>query len=109
MRYLILVVLFCFLQGGRWQGCPTPCVKCIDCANPDNPSTWCTDIDRNSFTDVGDLLAVLGNWGLCPTKPEWCRTDVNGDDVTDAFDLILVLRNLRCPQKHRRPRRPSHR
>lgn len=98
MRYLLLVVVFIGLQGGKWRGCPTACSSfCANCQQPDDPDTWCTDFDRDGYTDVSDLLYVVSNWGPCPFAG-WgiCPSDVNADGITDVADLLLVLRGMRC-------------
>jgi hypothetical protein len=46
------------------------------------------DVDGDTFTDVTDLLAVLGAWGPCPAT---CPEDTNGDDVVNVTDLLNVL------------------
>ncbi len=85
------------------------CPKCLGCARPDDPSTWCPDINRDGWVDVSDLLGVLGEWGTCPIKSEddgnkrnyarpmvvaeVCTGDINGDDFVDITDLLILLRS----------------
>jgi hypothetical protein len=48
------------------------------------------DINGDGVVNVGDLLAVIGAWGLCPAN---CAADLNGDGVIDVDDLLIVVNN----------------
>jgi len=50
---------------------------------PDCP----TDIDGNGSTDVGDLLALIGDWGPC----SGCASDLDGNGVVNVSDLLEVI------------------
>ena len=45
------------------------------------------DINNNGVIDVGDVLAVLGDFG-CTSS---CESDVNGDGVVTVADILLLL------------------
>jgi hypothetical protein len=77
---------------------PTECrVKAIN-------FNYCfADIDRSHAVDVDDLIAVILEWGACPTSPAGfspttrppCPGDVApnvcGNDAVDVDDLIEVI------------------
>ena len=50
---------------------------------PDCP----TDIDGNGSTDVGDLLALIGDWGPCGG----CASDLDGNGTVDVSDLLQII------------------
>jgi len=47
------------------------------------------DIDGDGDVDVSDLLALLADWGPCPT----CFEDIDGDGDVDVSDLLILLAN----------------
>jgi hypothetical protein len=55
----------------------------------------CTEGDVNSdnVVGVGDFLSMLGDWGPCPPKPEFCFADLNDDGVVDIVDFLLLQAN----------------
>ncbi len=48
------------------------------------------DVDGNGVVHFQDLLAVLGDWGVCGKA---CPADLNGDGLVGFADLLLVLDN----------------
>jgi hypothetical protein len=50
---------------------------------PDCP----TDIDGNGSTDVGDLLAMIADWGAC----SGCPGDLDGNGYVDVSDLLTAI------------------
>lgn len=56
--------------------------------------TGCTgDIEPASgdgIVNVFDLLALLGQWGVCP-DPDNCKADLTGDSSVNVFDLLMLL------------------
>ena len=120
---IIIVLMICLstLADGRVKdrpglSCPTPCFKCVGCIDPDDPSTWCTDTNRDGYTTLpDDILEILMNWGevqyecvlwqICPRNdPDCdpclvrsclnCNADVNGDEMIDTFDLLQVIERV---------------
>ena len=49
------------------------------------------DVDGNGVVNVSDLLALIGNWGLCPDCTGEIPGDVNFDDVVNVTDLLLIV------------------
>ncbi len=46
-----------------------------------------TDIDGNGSTDVGDLLAMIAQWGPC----SGCDGDLDGNGSVDVSDLLTAI------------------
>jgi hypothetical protein len=46
------------------------------------------DVTGDGLTNGDDLLAVILQWGPCPTG---CPADINGDGSVGNDDLTLVL------------------
>ncbi len=46
-----------------------------------------TDIDGSGATDVGDLLAMIGQWGPC----SGCAGDLDGNGSVDVSDLLTAI------------------
>ncbi len=51
------------------------------------------DLDGDGRVGVGDLLALLGAWGACPScdDPASCPADLDGDCSVGLADLLLLL------------------
>jgi len=54
------------------------------------PESCPVDIDGDCEVAVGDLLAVISGWGVCP-EDEYCLADINGDGWVDVSDLLTVI------------------
>jgi hypothetical protein len=81
-----VTALNCENSGGTYQGNSTVCAS-VNC-----PPPCLSDIDHNHVVNVGDLLAVINNWGPCaPPCPPYCSPDINHDCVTNAGDLLAVI------------------
>ena len=64
--------------GGFWHGVANDCIG---------------DITGDGLVNVPDLLAVINQWGPCPTPPTPCTGDVaplGGNGVVDVNDLLTV-------------------
>ena len=65
--------------------------------NPVPPLTG--DLNCDWQVNVPDLLAVIGAWGPCPSKPpgepftETCHADFNDDGVVNHHDIVAVVLN----------------
>ena len=46
-----------------------------------------SDLDGNGSTDVGDLLAMIGDWGPCAG----CAGDLDGNGSVDVSDLLTAI------------------
>jgi hypothetical protein len=46
----------------------------------------CPDITGDGIVDVGDLLAVIDQWGSNDSP-----ADINGDGIVDVADLLAVI------------------
>jgi glucose/arabinose dehydrogenase len=53
--------------------------------------TQLADVNGDGVVDVQDLLAVIFDWGPCPTPPAPCPADVTGDGQVDVEDLLMVI------------------
>ena len=51
------------------------------------------DANCDERVDIGDILAVVTAWGLCPGAVEDCGADIDGDAAVTLADLLLVLAN----------------
>jgi hypothetical protein len=55
------------------------------------------DITGDGVVDVDDLLAVITEWGPCPTPPDPCPADIAPvgapDGLVNVDDLLLVILN----------------
>ena len=53
------------------------------------------DVTGDCTVDVGDLLALLGAWGVCADcgTPQACPADVDGDCAVGVTDLLILLAN----------------
>ncbi len=49
------------------------------------------DVNRDGAVNVDDLIAVILDWGGCPTPPTACDADINHDAVVNVDDLIAVI------------------
>lgn len=49
------------------------------------------DLNGDHTVNVGDLLAIITEWGACPGVPAPCRGDVNASLTVDVADLLLVI------------------
>ena len=49
------------------------------------------DIDGDGDVGVGDLLALLAAWGLCPAPPAACAVDLDCDGSVGVDDLLILL------------------
>ena len=49
------------------------------------------DINADGVVNVGDLLAVISEWGLCPSA--CCPADINHDGAVNTIDLLEVIAN----------------
>ncbi len=47
------------------------------------------DVNGDGTIGVGDLLAVIDNWGDC----DGCAADINQDGIVDVSDLLMVVGN----------------
>ncbi len=57
----------------------------IDC---DSAQPCPSDVDGDGAVGVADILALIGNWGPCPSP---CSSDVNGDGTVGVNDLLEVV------------------
>ena len=73
----------CLAGGGLWQGEDTTCDSGICDSEPDCP----TDINGDSYTNVSDLLQVIGDWGETGSNP----SDVNEDGIVGVNDLLAII------------------
>jgi hypothetical protein len=46
-----------------------------------------TDLDGNGYTDVSDLLTIIGQWGSC----SGCSGDIDGNGQVDVTDILIVI------------------
>ena len=46
-----------------------------------------TDLDGNGYTDVSDLLMIIGQWGSC----SGCSGDIDGNGQVDVTDILLLI------------------
>lgn len=54
----------------------------------------CSDVvGGDQIIGFADLLAVLANWGPCPTPPADCPADLDDDDQVGFNDLLAILAN----------------
>ncbi len=51
------------------------------------------DLDNSGAIDIADLLALLAQWGPCPTPPAPCVADLDGDGMVGILDLLELLAN----------------
>lgn len=51
------------------------------------------DSNGDGLVGVIDFLAVLSNWGPCPSLPAGCPADSDGDDIVGINDFLNVLFN----------------
>jgi hypothetical protein len=51
------------------------------------------DANGDCAVNVDDLIAVIVNWGPCPTPPATCPADLDGTGIVDVDDLIMVILN----------------
>jgi hypothetical protein len=65
--------------------------------SPGNTVSWfaeipgedeCPDINGDDYVDVGDLLAVIDQWGQSNSP-----ADINGDGIVNVNDLLEVVGN----------------
>jgi hypothetical protein len=72
--------------GGYSAGEGGPGVLRLSIDEHDNPCDCPADIDVDLVVDVGDLLTVLGQWGVAGGP-----ADVDGDGIVGVGDMLLVL------------------
>ena len=73
---------------------------------PGAPCPWdiAGDGGPDDVVNLDDLLALLANWGACPTPPAECPWDIAGagggpDDTVNLDDLLALLANWGpCPE-----------
>jgi choice-of-anchor B domain-containing protein len=63
---------------------PDPCNAPLD--------TCAIDIDGNGTVGVGDLLAVIENWGVCGDGTFRPTGDVNGDCCVNVSDVLEIVK-----------------
>jgi len=73
----------CIAGGGTFLGEGT---LCSDGGCEPDP-TCTTDINGDGFTNVTDLLEIVGGWGSTGSTP----ADVNGDGIVGVADLLAVI------------------
>ena len=68
-----------------WEiGIPDPC---------DDPLGSCAnDIDGNGTVGVGDILAVIGNWGVCGDGTFRPIGDVDGNCCVNVSDILQLIK-----------------
>ena len=81
------------LVGGFWPGVgPTP----NTCPPDISPLPGGDDL-----VNVGDLLAVISQWGPCPVPPSTCTADIappGGNDLVNVEDMLAIISNWgTCP------------
>ena len=62
----------------------------IDLPDPSPGLSACGDITWDGMVDIGDILALISQWGTCPLQGT-CSADTNGDYEVDVTDLLLVI------------------
>jgi hypothetical protein len=59
---------------------------------PDSCEPTCNaDTNGSGTIDVTDLLAVIAQWGECPSTPAPCGADLNVDEVVNVSDLLAII------------------
>ena len=62
--------------------------------DPKNSLRQESDVNRDGFIDIDDLLFVINHWGLCPAWSELsCEGDVDNSFTVDGADLSAVIAN----------------
>ena len=73
----------CNAGGGTWMGADTLCAD-----NLCEPEPTCdSDVNGDDYTNVTDLLEIVGYWGATGSIP----ADVNGDGVVGVADILAVI------------------
>ncbi len=49
------------------------------------------DLNFDGVVGAGDLANLIGRWGPCPPKEDYCVGDLDGDGVVGASDLAILL------------------
>ena len=82
-----------FKPGGADSFAMTTIIPAGDPVDPcDLPLGNCPeDIDESGFVGVGDLLAVIKQWGDCGDGTYRPSADVNGDCCVDVSDILQVI------------------
>ena len=47
-----------------------------------------SDINGDGQSDVGDLLIILADWGVCGLN---CPADIDGSGAVDVGDILVLL------------------
>ncbi len=55
------------------------------------PALCLGDIDGNGTVGNSDVLALLGDWGVCDPPPASCDADLDCDGVVGASDMLILL------------------
>ena len=76
-----LLMVNCLNGGADWMGAGIPCDSSV-CAMPSCEG----DVNESGYVDVGDLLAVIDQWGASNTS-----ADVNYDGIVNVTDLLIVV------------------
>ncbi|MHC5113170.1 MAG: outer membrane protein assembly factor BamB family protein [Planctomycetota bacterium] len=51
------------------------------------------DANGDGIVNFGDVLHVIGAWGVCPPVPDACGADLDGDRVVGFSDVLMVIAN----------------
>ena len=73
----------CNNGGGTWMGADTLCAD----GHCEPEPTCDSDINGDGYTNVTDLLEIVGEWGNGGSSP----ADVNGDGVVGVADILAVI------------------
>lgn len=59
------------------------------------------DVNGDCSVDLQDIVAVITEWGPCPSLPAVCAADLNHDMLVNLIDITLVLGawGSACPTK----------
>jgi len=69
----------------------------LDAFSLTEPSGCVGDVDGDGDTDLSDLAALLGTYGVAPGDPGWNpAADFDGDDDVDLSDLAHLLGDYGC-------------
>jgi hypothetical protein len=104
-----LVVTLPFQFGYEYKITPTSNLKSYVTGSGDPAVTWDSDytftvvsecyadVNGSGVVDADDLIAVILDWGSCPSPPAACPVDIVplpcGNDAADVDDLIAVILN----------------
>lgn len=72
--------------------CLLPSAGCSECDGQTLISSLASDINSDFSVDIGDLVILLGEFGLdCPQNEPGCLGDINLDGTADSGDLLILL------------------